>query len=289
MEFIILLICLGAQRYLNIQFSIAQFNWFKSYHDLLKKFIPANLMQGLLGLLILVLPASLLVAIVGWIVGRVWLLALIYGVVVLFYCLDGRDLGAQFKEYLNGEASGAAAADAIASDILAEPVPAEGPARARAISNAIFFQSLHHVFGVIFWYVLLGYFGLGLFGAFAYFLTHYIASQVRKSDSEFTAYASAAGTLEAILAYVPVRILGFAFGVVGSFGSASAQVIKHLLGGLSSVNSLAALFGLAALNADVEKPDNANIEENKAALNLVFMATGVWLVIVLILNLIKMI
>lgn len=284
MKIIVLLICLGVQRFLNIQFSLPQFDWFKLYRDLIKSFLPANLQQGIVGLLITVLPVAIIVWLLGMLLGGVMIAYLILSVVVMFVCLDGRDLGAQMKAYMSGDASGQAEADALASKITGDATPADGPAKARAITNAIFFQGLHHVFGVVFWYLI-----LGLFGAITYFLVHYIASNAKKADSDLAPLGESANMVQAILDWIPVRLLGLSFAIVGSSGDVIKQVTKNLVGALSKESRLAEVFGLAALKADSDKPETANLEENKSALGLVFMATGVWLAIVLVIAIISFI
>lgn len=285
MKLLILLACLGIQRYMNFNFSLSQYDWFTPYQDMLKQYVPKQLMNGVAGLVVLVVPIALIAMIVGMVLSGWWVTSFLYGLVVLFYCLDGR-LGEQFIQAQSG-AGGTepkSEADVAASQVLEEPVPNTSHAKVRAISNAIFTHSLHHVFGVIFWYVV-----LGIFGAITYFLVAFIANPPKKTQDALAPYADSAKLVLDILAWVPVRLVGLAFAIAGATANTIKVLTQHLVGKLSNEKDLAAIFGLTAIKADVENPNSATAEENKNAMTMVFLGQGVWLAVILVITLLSLV
>ena len=285
MKLLILLACLGIQRYMNFNFSLSQYDWFTPYQDMLKQYVPKPLMNGVTGLFVIVVPIAFVAQFVGVVLSGWWLTSFLYGLVVLFYCLDGR-LGEQFIQAQSGVGSKEpkSEADVAASKVLAEPVPDTSHAKVRAISNAIFFHALHHVFGVMFWYVL-----LGIFGAVMYFLVAFIANPSRKTQGVLAPYGESAKLVLDFLAWVPVRLVGFAFALAGATANTIKVVMQHLVGKLSNEKELAATFGLTAIKADVENPNSATAEENKNALTMVFLGQGVWLAVILVISLVGLV
>ena len=61
MKLLVVLICIGIQRFLNIRFSLSELDWFKPYRDLIQKTFGQSLMKGYVGLAIVVLPVAVLV------------------------------------------------------------------------------------------------------------------------------------------------------------------------------------------------------------------------------------
>ncbi|MBA3679526.1 hypothetical protein H0W80_05095, partial [Candidatus Saccharibacteria bacterium] len=176
MKLLILLTCLGIQRYMNFNFSLSQYDWFTPYQDILKQYVPKQLMNGVAGVFVIVVPLAFAAMFVGLLLSGFWVTSFLYSLIVLFYCLDGR-LGEQFIKAQSAGKEPKNEADVAASKVLEEPVPDTSHAKVRAISSAIFYHALHHVFAVMFWYVL-----LGIFGAVMYFLVAFIAQPSKKTQ-----------------------------------------------------------------------------------------------------------
>lgn len=304
MKLIIVLICLGVQRYLNINFSLADYNWFKPYSDLLKGSV-GKMLNGYVGVAIVVLP----VVIVVWLLSLLFsgvvfgLLSLVISIGVLFYCMDGRDLSGQLSAYLGGsenkasaevaaseanpkavegsESSAspkAASADQQVADFLNADVPTGQAETARAITTAVFTKSLHFVFSVLFWFLL-----LGTFGALLYFM---VATIQQYADQEFPEMKEANGVVLGVLDWVPVRLLGLSMALVGSFAAVFGRWMKSLTAGIEQSNQFATDFGLSALGKDSQDVQSADVEENKSALELVFRSLVVWVVVVAVLTIV---
>lgn len=285
MKLLIILICIGIQRFLNIRFSLTELDWFKPYRALVQKTLGQSLMKGYIGLAIAVLPIAVLVWILDSILGGNPLLGLIIGIAVVFFCLDARDISKQISNYLSGgKAEKGKSPDEELKAFLKESMPTSAAEQPRAVSSKAILISLHHVFSVLFWYML-----FGLFGAVVYFLVHRISHEGAKSGSDVADYVEAAKVVQGAMAWVPVRLLGLSFGAVGNFGAALNQLMKNLVGGLDLEQKLPVTLGLAAANADVENASKATVEENKGILDIVFKAEIVWIVAIAVLTLISLI
>ena len=286
MKFFIILLCIGIQRFLNIRFSLPEMDWFKPYRALVQKTLgQSGLMKGYIGLAIIVLPIAVLVWLLNMIFGGSLAIGFVISAIVIFYCLDARDLSNQISNYLSGgKNEKGKSADEELQAFLKTSLPISPTDKARAVSSKILLWSQHHVFSVIFWYVL-----FGLFGAVVYFLVHRLAHEAANKDSDAAAYADASQVVQAIMAWVPVRLAGLSLGAVGAFGAVLSQWMKNIAGGLDLEQKLPVIFGLSAINADVEKSDKASVEENKSILDVVFKAEVVWVAAVALISLILLI
>ena len=282
MKLIILLTCLSIQRYMNFNFSLSQYDWFTPYQELLRKYVHAQFMDGIVGLFVIVLPLAFVAMFVGVILSGTWVTSFIYGLLVLFYCLDGRLQTKFLKDHLSGKEAAGSEADQQVSKVLGEPIPDNMHAKARATSDAIFFHAMHHVFGVIFWYLI-----LGLFGAVMYFLVVFIANPSKVTKSALSPYVESAKAVQDILAWVPVRLVGLAYALAGATAKTISALMQNIVGPLSNEKKLPGVFGLTAIKADVENPNSASLEENKKALTMVLLGTGVWMAVILLLTIFR--
>ncbi len=285
MKLLIVLICIGIQRFLNIRFSLTELDWFKPYRALVQKTLGQSLMKGYIGLAIAVLPIAVLVWILDSILGGNPILGLVIGIAVMFFCLDSRDISKQLANYLSGgKAEKGPSSDEELKAFLKESMPSSAADQPRAVSSKVVLISLHHVFSVLFWYMF-----FGLFGAVVYFLVHRLTHEGAKPGSDAADYVEAAKLVQGIMAWVPVRLVALSFGAVGNFGAALNQLMKNLVGGLDPEEKLPVTLGLAAANADIENPGKATVDENKSILDIVFKAEVVWIVAIALLTLISLI
>jgi membrane protein required for beta-lactamase induction len=276
----------GIQRYLNIRFSLSEFDWFKPYRAMLEKSLgQSGMMKGYIGLAIAVLPIAILAWLINAIFGGSLAFGFVIGAIILFYCLDARDLSNQISNYLSGgkKEKGKAPEEEL-KEFLKDSLPSSETEKARAVSSKVLIWSQHHVFSVIFWYLL-----FGVFGAVIYYLVHRLSHEALKKDSDAAAYADSAQVVQSVMDWVPVRLAGLSFGAVGAFSNVFNQWMKNIAGGLDTEQKLPVIFGLSAVNADIEKSDKANVEENKGVLDVVFKAEFVWIAAIALISLIMLI
>jgi len=275
MKVIIILACLAVQRFLGVRLSLADFDWFKPYMGLVRKINGGKELSGYDGLAFAVLPAVLLIGILDLIFSLHTVLGFVFALAVVFYCLDGRDMARRLKAYL-GSGEGDPQKELLA--FVGTNLPESTNAKARVVSNTIFQESMHRVFSVLFWYML-----LGVFGAFLYFMVQMVSQRARSSDPELVGLTDSSTLVLGILDWVPVRLTGLGYALVGAFGKVFGGWMKNIVTGTGTADRLAAEFGLAAINADFASDEKANIEENKSALEIVFRAQIVWIVVIAVL------
>lgn len=272
MKIIIILVCLAVQRFLNVRVSIADYDWFKPYLGLVRKMTGGKELSGYDGLAFTVLPIVLLLGVFDLIFGMSPILSFVYALLIVFYCLDGRDMAGQLKACLGG-GEGDARKEVV--DFAIGTVPESPNGQARAVSNSIFQHSLHLVFAVLFWYWL-----LGVFGAILYYVVRLVWVRASSSDAELVGLTDSSALVLGVLDWVPVRLAGVSYALVGAFGNVFSSLMKNIVGGLNTGDKLSAEFGLVGISADPASDEKADVEENKSALELVFRAQIVWVVVI---------
>lgn len=267
MSFLIVLLCIVFQRYLDFPVPIIGYDWFKPYANFLEKSLSKTpAWSGFAGVATIVLPVSLLVALICFIT-RGWMFGLFrmgFSTVVLLYCLDARDYTKLLSGYL-GQGDAASARDQ-AEKFIANALPKNEDSAHKALTEGVFIKSLHQVFSVIFWFLLLGSFGA---------VVYYVVSLLNKSERLKSLHTAAAQVL-GVLDWVPVRLLGLSFALVGSFANVYMPWVKSLQQTIAKSNELAVTFGVAALGIDGKKE---SVDTVQGAIDLCFRSQIVWVVI----------
>jgi len=200
-------------------------------------------------------------------------------IIVLFFAMDARDLKNQLVEYFaNLEKNDLVGATNSVNDLLRDTTLQDETELQRAVSKAIFTKSFTQMFSVLFWFII-----FGAYGAAGYVLIAATRRVALKVDTNFTPLAKAAGTLQDILDWVPIRLLGFSYALVGHFNQGFSYCCKNIWLGLKNNRQFSIDSGIAAL--DVVEAVNANEKENKSALDLVNRALIIWLLGVVLVSL----
>lgn len=135
-------------------------------------------------------------------------------VVVLFACLGPHDLRGAVTEYLQALASGGReAAEPLGRRIATRGE--EGDGSLRGMLGALLVNASDRLFAVAFWFVV-----MGPLGALLYRLA---AEHAYAERAGGRAESGSGADLHAILAWVPVRLLGLCYGLAGSLTHAFDQ------------------------------------------------------------------
>lgn len=226
MEFLAILIAWGAVQLWGSGGAVQRDAWLQRYSGLLKP-LPSPALRVTL----LVLPPALLVALAvealrGWVFG---LPALLLSLVVLLYSLGRGDFQIQLRLYLNswqrGDLAGAYRHGQHFSEELCDSGADNALELHHSVRQAVFYQGFERWFAVVFWFVL-----LGAGGALAYrilFLAaRHSATGCQQEDRNLAAR---------VLFYVewlPARLLGFAFALIGHFDESFAAWRHHSFAGV---------------------------------------------------------
>jgi AmpE protein len=203
---------------------------------------------------------------------------------VLFFALGPRDLQQEVDEWLGAAQLGdAPAAVRLRAEILEyDAAQRRGPAL-DSVAEAVFVQANNRLFGVVFWFVLLGPFGALLFRLGDLLRREALLRAARaEAPAEAAALAADCQRVHGVLAWAPSRLLALTYGVAGSFEESFAGWRAYLRDEsdhfFDENDRLLVLAGRDALGARwTDAPDEA--ERTRRAMRLVRVAFYAWLAV----------
>lgn len=259
MALFVILICLAIQRYGKFNSYSRQLHWIEPYFKWMTGKV-GQIMKGhgLIGAAILILPFLVGIAIIFALVSA--LLGdfgyFILSVVLLWYCLDARD-------------------------IRKEPYEDK-------TSKALFITTYRNLFGVIFWFSLFGPVGLSLYIIVVKLGDLLVEGSPYISDEFGIALGESLHKILAILDWIPVRLLGLSYALVGHFGSVFKSWLKKLSQGLSNTEALVAEWGMIALQqgstSDISSAQDVASAHEKEAISLIDRSLLVWLIVIFLIT-----
>src|SRR5487761_2475397 len=190
-------------------------SWAARFADYLQQHFNAGERgHGVIAWVLGVVPAMLLAALAYYLLHRLSpLLALAFNVLILYVTMGFRQVGHYFTDIhwalKSGDLDQARAILGQWRGASCERLNAEEVARL-TIGEALV-ASYQHVFAVVFWFVLLP----GPIGAILH------RRWAERGDAELAAFGSFAGQVFRLLDWVPARLTGIAFAVVGDFEDAA--------------------------------------------------------------------
>lgn len=226
MNFLALFLGLGIERLLTHLFRLREFHWLDPLFDWVLR--NQRVTQPNLAVVIAASLAVLVVAPIAIIEAGLYdQLAVApqfaFAVVVLLFCLGPRDLGEEVNDYCKAiEANDEEEIRNIAIELLErEPRPGEGIPE---VEEAIYAQANNRVFGVVFWFVMLGPTGAWLFRVLD-LMQRRAVNQMRGNrqtftDEEIPAVAHAVLVLHRLFAWIPARLLAVGYMMAGSYDGA---------------------------------------------------------------------
>lgn len=247
MTFVVTLIALLIERFFDWS-HIRQWNWFLKW----QKYISIRLQDKnpylILG--VAIIPLSLAIGLVSYVLHGVLygVVALVFDLVVLLYCLGPRNLWAE---------------------IFATPRADEGAGRG---INTIFIAANCRVLAVIFWYLL-----AGVLGAVLYRLLAVAAHDTQETPANVS---HAAHVAEGWLDWLPVRFFTFLFALGGHFTKVFSCWRKRLPTGAENNDAMLTECGYAALGLDEQTKAPADKALVKSTVSLLDRTLVILLVIV---------
>jgi AmpE protein len=246
-----------------------------------------------------VIPIILLgIVLVLPVFGVIWFLGdtlagftyLLLAVIVLFFSLGPRDVGEEVGAYCDAlNADDQEQVHNAAKAIIEDDVPADPYERARCVEAAVCVQANNRLFGVIFWFVV-----LGPLAAWAYRATDLIrrravfnATRETGANANADKMRDAAESVHGWLAWIPARLTAVGYAAAGHMDDAIAALRaptedKDLTISERSEHLLARV-GVAALalqDRSDESPSERAIRGAEAANHLVFKLLLIWAVII---------
>ncbi len=197
-------------------------SWAVRFADFLQQhFNAGERAHGTIAWVLGVVPAMLLALVAYYLLyGLSPLLAVAFNVLILYVTMGFRHVGHYFTDIhwalKNGDLDEARAILGQWRGASCERLNAEEVARL-TIEEALV-ASYQHVFAVVFWFVLLP----GPIGAILYRMSSFLHQRwADRGDTELAAFGDFAGQVFRLLDWVPARLTGIAFAVVGDFEDAA--------------------------------------------------------------------
>lgn len=290
MTLLSILIALLVERIVETLHGWREHGWFQCYYQWMFQHMGSNsFWSGPGGVIAVLAPVILAVIVVFSILDMILFgfLSFIGAVAVLLLCLGPGDLDADTDNLVRAvEEKDDDAIKTCTKALLGKDVEPE----TKVMAEGIMSQSLERIFGVIFWFAILGPVGAVLFRA-----GNRLAVIVADSEEEREGFATAVTRLNGILIWLPARLTALGFAVMGNFEDAlhnwqvrSAETEADWVG--SGREALVASgMGALRLETPAESEDASSSEISvsaiRAAMGLVWRTLIVWLIVIALLTL----
>ncbi len=226
MNFLALFVGLGLERVLTHLFHLREFRWLDPLFDRLlsyRRLTQPNLMIAAVAVFtaLLAAPIGLMEVLVSE--RAAYIPQFTFAVLVLLFCLGPRDLGKEVNDYCQAfEKGDEKEIREIAHELLEywpEPIDSVPD-----IEAAIYAQANNRIFGVVFWFVVLGPSGAWLFRVLD-LLRHRSAQTIDQDkavdgEAELPLVVQAVLVLHFLIAWLPSRLLALGYMLAGSYDGA---------------------------------------------------------------------
>ncbi len=158
------------------------------------------------------------------------LLYIAFAAPVLAFCLGPRDLGSEVDAYAEAVSRGDQEAIGHLEKSLTESdVPSAPGRRVLAVEEAVLVRANSRIFGVIFWFMVLGPSGAWLFRVSDLMRRRAVfeAGRARAAGSDEPAYLAISQSIFGVLAWLPARLLALGYAMAGSFEDAVSDWKKY--------------------------------------------------------------
>jgi membrane protein required for beta-lactamase induction len=283
---------------------LRELRWFDRYYDRMLGAVAGKQSLELYGGLIVTIALPVLPVLLASVALQsdeiFWDLAyLSFAVLIVFFCLGPRDLASEVDEFCDALDKGDRDA---ANRVLREMSEAERPRASDigVVEDAIFVQSNNRIFGVIFWFVVLGPVGLGPVGAWMFRVSDLLRRRAvfeherRGQASDATRAASQDATLVAIeaiygaLKWIPARLAMLGYALTGSFDDAMNAWRRELVTPGMAIDHrndlLIARVGRAAMTGALSQPENSSAAARNS-MRIVQRTVFVWVSVIAVMTL----
>jgi AmpE protein len=294
MNFLALIIALACERLVSLRHEAREPRVLLAYARGALRTIARNERWALALALGAALLPGLAVAIAIGVLGAVvhGLVYVLLAALVLFFSLGPRDLRREIADYRAAAARGdTVEAERCAAEILdADASQRRGPGLG-SVGEAVFVQANNRLFGVLFWFAILGPLGALVFRTTDLMRREAIL-RAERGDAAATAHAvsDVCQRVHGVIAFLPARLLALTYGVAGSFEESFSGWRSYLATEsdhfFDANDRLLVHAGRGALGVGWEQARD-EAERARAALALADAALYVWLVVLALLTLVE--
>ena len=204
-----------------------------------------------------------------------------FAVLVVFLCLGPRDLGSEVDEYCAALDQGDAES---AERLLREMSEAElaDSSEIEAVEDAVFVQANNRIFGVIFWFIVLGPVGAWIFRV-ADLLRRRAAFESIRAAEPPTDVSAAIEAIYGLLKWIPARLAMLGYALSGSFDDAMNRWRSFDSSPGAPIDKrndeLVASVGKAAMTGFLDEPPNSSAAARNS-MRLVTRTLFIWVTVI---------
>lgn len=284
MSLFALLLALACERGLTQLFHLREPRWLDRYGDWVARRFGARAGSVPLALLVVALPVLPVAAVDRALGGHLLgLPQLAFALLVLLFSFGPRDLNDEVDDYVAAlERGDREEAGRRAKELLEADAAGRDSLLRDAVEEAIFVQANNRIFGVIFWFMLLGPAGAWLFRV-SDLMRRRAAFEAARSGAEVQSFGGALAVLHGLLAWLPARLAAGTYALAGSFEDAVGnwriavdQAAESLL---DRSEGLLARVGKASLRPSLAgmPPEVLDAATARGAWRIVSRSTWIWL------------
>ncbi len=212
MALIAILFSLVFERLLGSMEELRRFDWFHGYYRWVHSYTRRYpLLNGPLGMVLLLLPLIVPVALLHYYLSGLWIVfGLAFSILLLLYCFGPRDLEAEVEAFVDARArDDEESACWHAAELLGGEEVTSSAAVTKQIMENIFVEANERLIAIAFWFVL-----LGPGGALLYRLSSQLPQQQEATEDGLY---EAGVRLNRLLAWLPARLCAVGYALAGSF------------------------------------------------------------------------
>ncbi len=268
-----------ADRLLTHLHEYRHYRQFLAWVDAVRSRASGDGRDGIFGLLLVLLPVWGATALLqGWLHDLLFgLVGLLFYIAVFVYCLGPRDLAIDVNTYCEvADSTDPGLRLRAAGRLIGEEPLADGEAGDRQVARAVLLEANDRLFGVLFWFVVLGPVGAVMYRSVAV---------LYRERREANGYGEAVDLLYGILVWIPARLLALGYALAGHFDSAIEgwrAAHRDMPRGSEGSFEVLAATGEGALGLADEDGDASAV---RAAMRLVWRTLTIWLVVLSLLTL----
>jgi membrane protein required for beta-lactamase induction len=292
MSLLALLLALVCERGLTQLFHLREPRWLDRYCDWIARRIGGGgrslrLPAAITALMLPVLPvAALDLALGGHLLG---LPQLAFAALVLVVSFGPRDLHDEVDDYVAAlERGDHEEAGRRATELLEADAAGRGSGLREAVEEAIFVQANNRVFGVIFWFMLLGPAGAWLFRV-SDLMRRRAAFEAVRREGAVQPLGGVLAALHGVFAWIPARLVAATYALAGSFedavGNWRVAVDRAAESALDRSEDLLARVGTASLQPSLAglPPESLDAATARGAWRIVSRSIWIWLAVIALL------
>ena len=290
MSLLALLLALACERGFTQLFHLREPRWLDRYGDWVARRLGARATAVPLAVLAVALPVLPVAAVDRALGGHLLgLPQLAFALFVLLFSFGPRDLRDEVDDYLAAlERGDGDAAARCAKELLEADAAGRGGGLRDAVEEAIFVQANNRIFGVIFWFMLLGPAGAWMFRV-SDLMRRRAAFEAARRTAVGDGPGRALAVLHGLLAWIPARLAAAAYALAGSFEDAVGDwrvAVDHAAESvLDRSEALLARVGRASLQPSLAGLPAAALDAAtvRGAWRIVSRSTWIWLAVIALL------